>query len=159
MLGYRFNQFKERPQSTFDTLFEMLQELLVYTSGDLNEALDWLNQLDRQYGITTPDYGMGDFIQELKDRGFIREENPETGAMRMTSKLEQSIRKSSLDQIFSKLKKSQSGNHKTKHTGTGDENSADSRQFVFGDSHDQIDFQASIKKRLYQSRHRRFYDG
>ena len=71
MLGNRFSQFTEKPQSTFDTLFELLQELLVYTSGDMTEAMDWLNQLDRKYQITTPEYGMGDFIQELKDRGFF----------------------------------------------------------------------------------------
>lgn len=105
MLGNRFSKFEEKPQSIFDTLFELLQELLVYTSGDVTEALDWLNQLDRQYQITTPEYGMGDFIQELKDRGFLKEDDPESGVMQITAKMEQSIRKNSLDQIFGKLKK------------------------------------------------------
>ncbi|MBC8046110.1 MAG: hypothetical protein H7Y00_04895, partial [Fimbriimonadaceae bacterium] len=122
MVGSRFSKYQLKQQSIFDKLFELLQELLVYTSGDVAEALDWLNQLDREYNITTPEYGMGDFIQELKDRGYIKEENPESGIMQITSKMEQTIRKTSLDQIFGKLKKSQRGNHKTKHTGTGDEN-------------------------------------
>lgn len=145
MLGNRFSKFLQKEQSIFDKLFELLQELLVYTSGDLNEALDWLNELDKQYKITTDDYGMGDFIQELKDRGFIKEENPESGVMEITSKMEQTIRKRSLDQIFGKLKKSKSGNHKTKYTGTGDENSTDKRAYRFGDAHEQIDFTESIK--------------
>ena len=77
MIGNRFSQFKEPEKNIFDTLFELLQELLVYTSGDVDEALDWLNQLDKQYQITTPEYGMGDFIQELKDRGFLKEDEPD----------------------------------------------------------------------------------
>lgn len=145
MLGNRFSNFKEEPKSTFDKLFELLQELLVYTSGDLTEALDWLNELDKQYNLTTDEYGMGDFIQELKDRGYIKEENPESGIMQITGKMEQTIRKTSLDQIFGKLKKSRSGNHKTKHTGTGDENSVDRRNYSFGDAHEQIDYNESIK--------------
>lgn len=145
MLGNRFSKFEEKDKTTFEKLFELLQELLIYTSGDLTEALDWLNQLDRKYNLTTPEYGMGDFIQELKDRGFIKEENEEGGVMRITSKMEQSIRKNSLDQIFGKLKKSPQGNHKTSFTGTGDENSTDRRNYAFGDTHEQIDYNESIK--------------
>lgn len=145
MLGNRFSKFTEKQRSVFDQLFELFQELLVYTSGDVNEALDWLNQLDREYHITTPEYGMGDFIQELIDRGYLTEENPESGVMQITSKMEKTIRQSSLDQIFGKLKKSQRGNHKTSHTGAGDENSTDRRNYSFGDTHEQIDYNESIK--------------
>ena len=145
MLGNRFSKYEEKPQTTFDTLFELLQELLVYTSGDVTEALDWLNQLDRQYQITTPEYGMGDFIQELKDRGYLQDDEQQAGTMRITGKMEQSIRRSSLDQIFGKLKKSQRGNHKTSQTGSGDENTTDNRPFVFGDTHEQIDYNESLK--------------
>jgi hypothetical protein len=67
MIGNRFSKFTEHPKTVFEQLFELFSELLVYTSGDVNEALDWLNQLDREYNITTPEYGMGDFIQELID--------------------------------------------------------------------------------------------
>lgn len=145
MLGNRFSKYSEKPKTVFDQLFELFQELLVYTSGDVNEALDWLNQIDREYNITTPEYGMGDFIQELIDRGYLKEENPESGVMQITSKMEQTIRKSSLDQIFGKLKKSQRGNHKTSHTGLGDENTTDRRNYSFGDTHEQIDYNESIK--------------
>jgi uncharacterized protein with von Willebrand factor type A (vWA) domain len=145
MLGNRFSKYSEKPKTVFDQLFELFQELLVYTSGDVNEALDWLNQIDREYNITTPEYGMGDFIQELIDRGYLKEESQESGVMQITSKMEQTIRKSSLDQIFGKLKKSQRGNHKTSHTGLGDENTTDRRNYSFGDTHEQIDYNESIK--------------
>ena len=147
MLGNRFSKFEEKPQSVFDTLFELLQELLVYTSGDVAEALDWLNQLDRQYQITTPEYGMGDFIQELKDRGFLKEDDPESGVMQITAKMEQSIRKNSLDQIFGKLKKGPNGNHQTHFTGkNGEELGNELRAYEFGDAPQSISMIESIKQ-------------
>jgi hypothetical protein len=52
-------------------------------------------------GIPTHDdeYGMGDFIQDLKDKGYITEE-PVSGSIRITPKTEQGIRKKSLEEIF-----------------------------------------------------------
>ncbi|MEZ5014560.1 MAG: VWA domain-containing protein [Chitinophagales bacterium] len=145
MLGNRFSQFNEPEQTPFERLFELFKELLVYTSGDVAEALDWLNALDREYELTTPDYGMGDFIEELKERGYLRDEEEGTGGMQITAKMEQSIRQSSLEQVFGKLKKGTRGDHKTAHAGLGDEQTSDTRNFAFGDSPEQIDYNASIQ--------------
>ena len=46
-------------------------QLLTYTNGDVAEALQWLNQLDKEYQLTDDEYGMGDFIEDLKDKGYI----------------------------------------------------------------------------------------
>ena len=48
------------------------------TSGDAGEALAWMNELDKQYNITNDEYGMGDFIDELKQKGYL-DENGQTG--------------------------------------------------------------------------------
>jgi uncharacterized protein with von Willebrand factor type A (vWA) domain len=144
MIGNRFSQFKEPEKNIFDTLFELLQELLVYTSGDVDEALDWLNQLDKQYQITTPEYGMGDFIRDLKENGYITDDN-NNGSISITPKSEQTIRKRSLENIFGKLKKSKQGNHKTFLTGNGDEVTPEIRPFVFGDALDSINVTTSIR--------------
>jgi len=145
MSGFRFSKYSEEEKSIFDQLFELFKELMIYTNGDVSEALDWLNQLDNQYGITTDEYGMGDFIEDLKEKGYLQEEQTQNGGFSVTGKLEQSIRQSSLEQIFGKLKKARSGNHSTKYSGPGDENGVDRREFRFGDSSDQIDFSDSIK--------------
>ena len=77
MSGFRFSKFvKNNNQEPFDRLFDLLRELLNYTAGDLAEAMDWMNQLDREHKITDSNYGMGDFIKDLKEKGFIKE-NPE----------------------------------------------------------------------------------
>ena len=119
-------------------------QLLTITSGDVDEALRWMNELDRQYGITTDEYGMGDFIEDLKKKGYL-DEDFKTGAFRITAKAEQSIRKNALDEIFGKLRKTRKGDHTTIHTGQGDEPGTDKRDFRFGDTPDQISMTDSLR--------------
>jgi hypothetical protein len=107
--GFIFTKHTPKEQSLFDRLFEVFQELITHTSGDFDEAMDWLKQLDEEYKITTEDYTLEDFVQELKDRGFIREQfKPDgkggkkgdgKGGTSITEKLERSLRKRALEQI------------------------------------------------------------
>ncbi|MBL7765976.1 MAG: VWA domain-containing protein [Chitinophagaceae bacterium] len=145
MIGFRFTDYHAPDQTPFDQLFNIFKQLLTYTSGDFNEAISWLTELDKEYGLTKPDYGIGDFIQELKDRGYIKEDQAGSGEMMITAKTEQSIRQQALEKIFGKLKKGKSGNHATRLTGQGDEASDELRPFQFGDSLEQISMQESIR--------------
>ncbi|WP_143306143.1 vWA domain-containing protein [Chitinophaga vietnamensis] len=146
MRGYIFSRFNpdENNKPPFQKLLDLFTQLLTYTSGDVSEAFQWLTQLDKEYGLTDNDYGIGDFIQELKDKGYIREKE-ENGEIVITSKTEQTIRKSALEEIFGKLKKSTTGNHNIRKSGLGDELNAETRPFEFGDSIDQLDVTASIR--------------
>lgn len=146
MKSVRFFQFTppNADQSTFQQLLNIFMQLLTYTNGDASEALNWLNELDRQYKLTNDQYGMGDFIEDLKENGYLHE-NPLTGDLKITGKSEQTIRKKSLEEIFGKLKKSRQGNHATRKPGQGDEPSADNRPYQFGDTLEQIDFTDSIR--------------
>jgi len=146
MIGFRITDFKpsNKEKTTFEQLFDLFKEMLVHTSGDVTEALSWLNEIDRKYKITNNDYTMADFIADLKKLGYIKDDH-QNGGMVMTSKIEQSIRESSLEQIFGKLKKSGQGNHKTPYTGVGEEQSSDLRAFQFGDSLEQINMTESIR--------------
>lgn len=145
MLGYRFSKHQPQPDKTpFEKLFDIFKELLVHTNGDANEALSWLTELDKKYKLTDKDYGMGDFINDLKKRGYLNEDKT-NGSFAISSKMEQSIRQTSLDQIFGKLKKSKNGNHKTTFTGKGDEASSDRREFQFGDALEQISMTDSLR--------------
>ncbi len=145
MRGYSFSKHEpnELPKGGFDELLKMFLELLNYTSGDANEALSWMNELDKQYNFTTNEYGMGDFIEDLKKKGYLSDDN-QPGNFNITAKTEQSIRQSALEEIFGKLKKSGRGNHKTNYSGQGEEKNADRREYQFGDSLDQIDMTSSI---------------
>ena len=146
MIGHRFLNFNanENNKSMFDQMLDLFTQLLTYTNGDATEALDWLNQLDRSHNITNNEYGMGDFIEDLKQNGYLKENTPD-GSFKITSKAEQTIRKKSLEEIFGKLKKAGKGNHQTTKMGPSTEINPDTRAFQFGDLLDQIDFTESIR--------------
>ena len=146
MRSFHFSKYDpaSNQQSSFEKLLDLFLQLLTYTSGDYNEALQWLNELDKEYKLTNDDYAIGDFIEDLKEKGFIDEQHPD-GNIRITSKTEQSIRKKSLEEIFGKIKKSKQGNHSTFKHGTGDESNPETRPFIFGDAMEQIDFTSSIR--------------
>jgi Ca-activated chloride channel family protein len=145
MIGFRFSDYKIPFQTPFEKLFDIFKQLITYTSGDVEETISWLTELDKEYKLTTPEYGIGDFIQELKDKGYLREEETGSGKVGITSKTEKAIRQQALEKIFGKLKKGKRGNHSTKYTGTGEEISGDSRPYRFGDSLDQIAMLESMK--------------
>lgn len=106
MKGFRFSNFDPRSsgKTTFEQLMDLFMQLLNYTSGDATEALNWLTQLDKKYQLTNEEYGMGDFIEDLKEKGYL-DENKANGEIKITPKTEQGIRKRSLEEIFGKLKK------------------------------------------------------
>jgi Ca-activated chloride channel family protein len=146
MKGYFFTKYDPNAngKSKFDQLLDMFMQLLTYTSGDVAEALQWLNELDKEYEMTGEDYGMGDFIDELKEKGYIDDKN-NAGEIKITPKTEQGIRRRSLEEIFGKLKKTKSGDHNTFKPGLGDEMNPETRPFQFGDTLEQIDFTESIR--------------
>ena len=72
--GWSYSTFSNDSVSLFDRLLEIFKELLTYTSGDFDEAVDWLRQLDKEYSLTTEDYTIDDFIDELLNKGFISTE-------------------------------------------------------------------------------------
>ena len=145
--GYVFTPYEAPEQTPFDKLFDVFSELITHTSGDVDEALDWLNVLDKEYSLTTDEYTMEDFIEDLKKKGYLREEiEPDgKGQLSITAKTERVLRKNALDQIFGKIKKSGAGNHKSKKSGQGDEATGEFRDFQFGDSIENISITESLK--------------
>lgn len=146
MRAFNFSKYNpdENSKSPFEKLLDLFLQLLTYTNGDFNEAMQWLNELDKEYKLTTPDYGIGDFLEDLKEKGYI-DDDKQNGEIKITPKTEQSIRKKSLEEIFGKLKKSKQGNHRTFKPGGGDEINPETRPFQFGDTMEQIDFTNSIR--------------
>jgi uncharacterized protein with von Willebrand factor type A (vWA) domain len=154
--GFRFTSYDAPALTPFEKLFEIFQELITHTSGDVEEALDWLRELDKEYQLTDDTYTIDDFIEDLKAKGYIREEfedgtggegegTPGEGALSITAKMERIIRQRALEQIFGKIKRSGSGNHRTGKSGVGDEHTGDFREYHYGDSLDRISMTESLK--------------
>ena len=77
--GFLFSNFKAKSQTPFEKLFEVFKELITYTSGDFNEAINWLKELDKEYVLTSEDYTMDDFIEELLAKGYIKKDLKQDG--------------------------------------------------------------------------------
>ena len=153
--GFRFATYEAPEQTPFNKLFEIFKELITHTSGDFDEAIDWLRELDKEYELTDENYTIDDFIEDLKAKGYIREEfedgggegsgEPGDGIISITAKMERIIRQAALDQIFGKLKRSGSGNHKTGKSGMGDEHTGEFRSYRYGDALERISMTESLK--------------
>ena len=130
MIGFPFRRYDpdEESKPKFDQLLDVFLQLLSYTNGDVGEAFQWMNQLDKEYQLTDDEYGMGDFIEDLKNHGYLQE-NQQDGAYQITAKSEQTIRKRSLEEIFGKLKKAKRGNHHIFKSGQGDEMNPETRPY------------------------------
>jgi uncharacterized protein with von Willebrand factor type A (vWA) domain len=90
---------------------------------------------------------MDDFIEDLKKKGYLREEIlPDgKGQMSVTAKTERILRKNAMEQIFGNIRKSGRGQHKSKKSGLGDEASGEFRDFQFGDALENISITESLK--------------
>lgn len=151
--GFVFSKYTEKKIEPFDRVFEIFKELVTHTSGDLDETFDWLATLDKEYGIFSEAYTLENFKDDLRKRGYIKEEKEQKegkggkgkGKDLLTAKLESALRQFALDQIFGKLKKSGLGDHKTKKIGTGDELYGDHRAFQYGDDLSTVNMSESLK--------------
>ncbi|MEC8616075.1 MAG: VWA domain-containing protein [Bacteroidota bacterium] len=145
--GFVFEPYKAEDQSPFDKLFEIFKELITFTSGDFDETINWMRELDKEYNLTNEDYTIDDFVEDLKKKGYIKQKIDPKGTTEtmLSAKTEQALRKKALNQIFGKIKKTGKGNHKTKKQGLGDEPSGELRNYTFGDALDKISITESIK--------------
>jgi uncharacterized protein with von Willebrand factor type A (vWA) domain len=145
--GFVFKTYEAKNESPFEKLFEIFKELITHTSGDFDEAIDWLRSLDKEYKLTDENYTIDDFIEDLKKKGYIKEEikGDGTGGTTITPKTERAIRQQALNHIFGKIKKSGAGNHKSKSPGIGDEHTGDLRAYQFGDALDKVSITESIR--------------
>lgn len=147
MASVRFTKYfdpdKKKP---FDRLLEIFLELVMHTSGDVDEALDWMRELDNEYNLTNEDYTLDDFIDELREKGYLRESVPGGGGRpSLSPKTEQALRHRSMDQLFGKMRRSQKGGHRTGQAGTGDDSAFETRPFEFGDRPENIAYTESIR--------------
>lgn len=151
--GFTISKHVPKEVSHFDRLFDIFKELITHTSGDIDEAFKWLDTLDAEYNIFNEAYSLEDFEEDLKKRGYIKEEiGPEDinsgkgkGKNILTAKLESALRQYALDQIFGKLNKSGVGNHRTSKIGVGDERDGENRSFQFGDDLATVNITESLK--------------
>ena len=152
--GIRFTKHLAKAQTPFEKLFEIFKELITHTSGDFDEAIDWLRELDKEYHLTDENYSIDDFIEDLKEKAYIQPSPGSVGkgdGFALTAKTEKLLREHALNQIFGQLKKTSSGNHKTNKSGQAQDHTGEFKAYQFGDGLDRIAVTESIKNAQIRS--------
>ena len=148
MKGVIFKKYigliKDLNAKSFEDLLKIYQQLLLITSGDFNKTISIMTELDRKHNFTPENYGIGDFIEDLKKKGYIKE-NPNDQKIKITKKSELELRHSALDEIFGKLKKDRTGSHMTNTFGSSLDFDSSTKPYEFGDNLENIAFNESIK--------------
>ncbi|MBX7216702.1 MAG: VWA domain-containing protein [Candidatus Kapabacteria bacterium] len=145
----RYSQWfaqQEEHEDRLEQLLRLFSYLLMQTGGDVDEALNWMSQLDEQYGILGK-MTMQEFIDHLKEQGLIRE-GEGNNDFDLTARGAQRIRQDALQEIFTSLKKTSPGEHNTPHIGSGVEPAGDLRNYLFGDHTSQIDPTSTLSNAL-----------
>jgi uncharacterized protein with von Willebrand factor type A (vWA) domain len=122
-------------------LMSLFSYLVVQTSGDVQEALEWLKQIAEEYGLFEEGMSMDDLIDKLREMGIIEDIND---VPTITSKGIQRIRQDALREIFTSLKKAPSGAHETPYTGSGVDRLSETKKYSFGDQPTNIDLTSTL---------------
>lgn len=148
MIGWKFSNYipPEDNQGPFEKLLSIFKELILQSGGNVSDALSWLTELDKQYKLTDDQYGIADFIKDLIDKGYIKDQKDiKAPNYAPTNKLEIALRQQALDDIFDQLMKTKRGSHLTAFTGKGDEKNSELRPYEFGDKLENISMTESIR--------------
>lgn len=150
-LVYRYTEFDDSllRNLNMEKLMNLWNRLLLQTNGDVAEAEKWLRYLWEQYNFFDGEYTPEDFMEFLKQEGYIRElygQPPE-----LTGKGESRIRTDALNEIFNSLAKGALGEHRMPDTGKGFERQPETRNYEFGDGVQDIHFPETIGNVLRHS--------
>lgn len=141
----KWNENSSTDEQRLEQLTRLFNYLVLQTSGDVNEALQWLRQLAEEHGIFDENLSMEELLEKLKEMGIIREAD---GNFEMTTKGVQKIRQDALKEIFTSLKKNPFGNHETPNTGKGVERLSETKKWSFGDRSTDIDLTSTMTNAL-----------
>jgi Ca-activated chloride channel homolog len=142
----RFTYSQWRPDSQTDEsrlqqLMQLFSHVLIQTSGDVQEAIDWIKQLAEEYGIFDETLSMDDLLDKLREMGVIEDVH---GEPTLTNIGIQKIRQDALNEIFTSLKKSPFGSHETSHSGGGVDRLSETKKWTFGELPTNIDLTATM---------------
>lgn len=138
-MKYIYSKWNERSitdKQRMEKLMRLFSYILLQTSGDVNEALDWLRKLDAKYNFFNDRFSIYDFIEYLKEKGIISDEE---GVFYLTEAGEIKLRKDSFKEIFGHLKKSAEGFHDISLSGKGAEKNHQLKKYQFGDQPNNIE--------------------
>jgi Ca-activated chloride channel homolog len=129
-------------------LRRLFNQLLLQTGGDVDEAMQWMRELQRR-GYIGENVDLDAFFAQLLAENIIGQDA--NGNLVLAAGGERQIRRDALDEIFGGLEKSMTGYHSVTTAGQGTERLTETRPYQFGDDPMSIDSIHSIQNAM---RHR-----
>lgn len=122
-------------------LRRLFNQLLMMSSGDVEQVMEWMRQLQQQ-GHLPSELDLEKFFASLEEDETIQRDP--TGAVRLSAVGQRRIRKSAFEEIFTNLKRSGAGYHAVTNSGEGVEQLPETREYRFGDDFNQLDATQSV---------------
>ena len=126
-------------------LMRLFQQLLLATAGDLDEAIEWLRNLQER-GVLDPDLDLEAFLAQLEERQLVGRDRE--GALRLTGAGERRLRRSAFEEVFTSLSRGGPGYHPIAAAGEGVERLPETRPYEFGDDLHLLDPLRSVHNAL-----------
>ncbi len=148
-MDWRYSKFDPSlagMRELLEQLLSIFNQLLLQTDGDVDQALDLLEQLDRRYRLTQGRLSIADFKKFLEGQRTIARESD--GRRVLTRKGERGLRVSAFDTIFSTLERDIEGEHRVDAFGPGNERLPETRPYEFGDPVNAIEPTQSISNAI-----------
>lgn len=130
-------------------LQRLFNQLLLASGGDVDQAMEWMEQLQEQ-GYLPEDLDLDDFLEQMAQQQMIGMD--EEGNLQLTGVGERRIRRSAFEEIFGELHRGPAGYHPIRNAGEGSERLPETRPYRFGDDFDRVDvgrsFHNALKRNL-----------
>lgn len=159
-MDYRYSKFDPSLKTLSELLERLLSifnQLLLQTDGDVEQALEYLEELDPRYDLLQGRLTLDDFKRYLESQRTIA--RAPDGRRVLTKKGERGLRVSAFDTIFSSLERGAEGEHRVSAIGPGPERLAETRPYEFGDAIQAIEPTQTISNAIRRGGLERFAIG
>ena len=129
-------------------LRRLFNQLLLQTGGDVEEAMEWMRELQRR-GYIGDEVDLDAFFANLIQQNVLGTDGE--GNLFLGAAGERQIRREALDEIFGGLEKSATGYHSVSSAGQGSERLTETRGYRFGDDPMSIDGIRTLQNALRSS--------
>jgi len=126
-------------------LQRLFNELTLAAGGDVEEAMEWMRQLQEQ-GYISEEVDLEAFFEQLVAQNMIGTDGE--GGMALSASGERRIRRSAFEEIFAGLTRGGPGYHSVRSSGEGVEKLPETRPYRFGDELHHIDASKSLHNAL-----------
>ena len=148
-MEFRYSHLDPAGRSREELLEHMRRlfgELLLRTAGDAEEAFSWLEQIGRRHGIFEDHLTLDEVREHLLEQRTVAVDGG--GALRLTPRGEQMLRRDSLEQIFGALTGGPAGEHRTHSEGSGGERLPETRAWAYGDPMSLLDGAGTLREAM-----------